>query len=201
MKAKDPWHHPVLKGCPSTSPPRFPSNSGGLGSPTVWLDACPSSPALLQLGPSSASLTPDRHRTEPWARAACLLGTCTQSNPAGEDTVSLRLFPHSEQLSPGCTVPLALRWGELIPVVLGVCGYSDKSWCILHGIKILRLFIFITGLSFGSLHTPWEDKVFEMLRRCSPLEQGAVPRATLLPLGPLPSQLLPRSPSRSTTRR
>lgn len=55
---------------------------------------------------------------------------------------------------------------QLVPVVLGVCSYSDKSWCILHGIKILRLFIFITGLSFGRLHAPWGHKGVEMLSCC-----------------------------------
>ena len=70
--------------------------------------------------------------------------------------------PRASRLCPAlplpCTAQRVAPGRGLIPVVLGVCGYSDKSWRILHGIEILCLFIFVAGLSFGRLHAPCQQR-------------------------------------------
>lgn len=126
----------------------------------------------------------------PGQRQPICWGPRTQSDPTGEDAALKPEQNTRQTVSPRthsrfCQVArVALGW-RLVPVMLGVCGYSDKSWCILHGIKILRLFIFITGLSFCRLHTPCWCKGFEMLRCCwsplEPIERESVPRACPLP--------------------
>lgn len=160
---------------PSPCSPRAHSTSGTEDSalPQHRLDICPSSPASLELGPSSASLAAGMReqpgRRQPVGRGDARAATPRQrmlpSSPSttpGKRSLPCSSRTHSGFL-PGCTVQRVALGRGLVPVVLGVCGYSDKGWCILHGIKIFRLFIFITGLPFGGRHTPCRGKGFEVL--------------------------------------
>lgn len=120
-------YSPPLPGAPRTKP-----------SPSRLLP--PLSPHLLFAHSDAAGQ----------GRGSRFAGGCAHvgNSPSGGEAA---LKPKHNTRQNSCHMLRGLRQAPgqgLVPVVLGVCGYSDKSWCILHGIKILRLFIFVTGLSF-----------------------------------------------------